>query len=288
MNRRITLGFSTCPNDTFIFHALVHQLVPCEGIRFAAELKDVESLNQEARAERYDVSKLSFAAIGRLLDRYGLLRSGAALGRGCGPLLVARPGTVIRPQARQVIAVPGLWTTANLLLGLFLPKPPMVMPMPFDLIMPSVREGKADMGVIIHEGRFTYGEYGLAELCDLGAWWEERTSLPIPLGGIAIHRRTEEPIGRKIEEAIAASVRHAKQFPEASREYVHRHAREMSPAVIRQHISLYVNDFSIDVGGEGEKAIRLLFAKAAEKGLIPPPRGPLFAFEGKGRSLRDR
>ncbi len=278
MPQQLTLGFSPCPNDTFLFHALVHRLVPCDDLRFSVELKDVESLNQNALAEQYDISKLSFAAVGHLLDRYGLLRSGAALGRGCGPLLVARRGTSLDPGSNQVIAIPGLWTTAHLLLGLFLPEPPMVSPMPFDQIMPCIQKGDVDIGVIIHEGRFTYSEYGLDKLCDLGEWWEETTSLPIPLGGIAIHRKIAERTARTVEKAIAESVRFAWRFPEASQAYVEQHAQEMNLSVIRQHIALYVNNFTIDLGEVGETAIRTLFTKAAQKGLIPPLHNPLFAF----------
>lgn len=277
MKQKIALGFSTCPNDTFIFHALIHDFVQCEDVLLAAELKDVESLNQDAKTGRFDISKLSFAALGHLLDQYALLRSGAALGRGCGPLVVAKPGIPLKNDGTQIVAIPGQWTTAHLLLGLFLPVRPNIVSMPFDQIMPCIQRGEVDIGVIIHEGRFTYQQYGLEKRIDLGEWWEQSTSLPIPLGGIAIHRRIEPGIAVRLERAITESVKYALRYPDVSQAYVMEHAKEMNPLVARQHISLYVNDFTIDLGKDGEQAIHTLFTMARKRGLLPASCKPIFA-----------
>lgn len=277
MNRSLTLGFSTCPNDTFIFHALAHRLVNMNGLSYEIRLADVEALNQLAVAGRLDVTKLSFAAIGHLQDAYALLPSGAALGRGCGPLIVAKPGISLSKLGDTPIAVPGAWTTACLLLNLFSPHPVRTEAMAFDKIMPAVRDGKFDAGVIIHEGRFTYPQYGLTCLLDLGAWWEEKTGLPIPLGGIAAKRNLPADIVQKVQDTLKAGIVYAKDHPDAATDYISRHAQEMAPEVIRQHISLYVNAFTLDLGEEGRLAIETLFQKAAEKGLMPAGAAPLFA-----------
>ncbi|HSO19826.1 MAG TPA: 1,4-dihydroxy-6-naphthoate synthase [Desulfosarcina sp.] len=276
MQQRLTLGYSTCPNDTFLFYALAHDRVRCP-VRFKIELADVETLNQAARTETFDISKLSFAAIGHLQDRYGLLRSGAALGRGCGPLIVARKGFRLADLDGSTIAVPGRWTTACLLLGLYLGKPPQVTPMGFEQIMPAIRSGACDAGVIIHEGRFTYPAYDLVKLLDLGEWWEETAGLPIPLGGIAIRRDHGPDTARQIEKAIAESVAYAFRHPDAPEAYVRMHAQEMAPEVVRQHIDLYVNDFTRDLGEVGEAAIRRLFELARERRVLPDGDRPLFA-----------
>ncbi len=276
MRQKLSLAYSTCPNDTFIFHALAHGLVECGGLSFDIALHDVERLNQDAAAGVYDISKLSFAAIGHLRERYALLSTGAALGRGCGPLIVAKPGVSLGETGRKKVAVPGLWTTANMLLSLFLPESPEVIPMTFDRIMPAVAEGAVDFGVIIHEGRFTYGEYGLECLQDLGQWWEGETGLPIPLGGIAIRRDIAKETAELVQKAIGDSVKFAKANPTASADYIRHHAQELSAEVTSQHIELYVNDFSIDLGDEGVRAIETLFARAEAKGLIPPSDTPFF------------
>jgi 1,4-dihydroxy-6-naphthoate synthase len=264
----LSLAYSTCPNDTFLFHALVHGLVPLHGLSYNVSLDDVESLNQKAGQGFYQISKLSFAAIGNLLDTYGLLRSGAALGRGCGPLVVARKGADVKSLKRAKIAVPGLQTTANLLLGLFIGYKPDVTPMVFDRIMPAVSSGDFDFGVIIHEGRFTYPSYGLELVEDLGAWWESETSLPIPLGGIAVRRDLSAEVAGYVESSIAESVRYGFQNPEASKNYVKYHAQELAEDVIHQHIALYVNDFTVKLGDEGEKAVTCFFELARQKGLM--------------------
>ena len=276
MKQNLTLGYSTCPNDTFIFYALAHNLIERRGLQFKIELADVETLNQQARAGVFDISKLSFAAIGHLLDTYGVLRSGSALGRGCGPLIVARPGFNLNQIDSKKIAVPGMWTTACMLLGLYLSKKPDVVPMPFDLIMPAVERGDFDFGVIIHEGRFTYKNYGLICLLDLGKWWEQTTSLPIPLGGIAIRRDIAPEIARSVEIAIQESTLYGFKHRTETDSYIKRYAREMSSAVIRRHIDLYVNEFTVEIGKQGKEAIEALFEMARNRGILPESKKPVF------------
>lgn len=281
MEKKLTLAYSTCPNDTYIFYALAHQKIDTHGFSFSITLNDVEHLNQEAKKGIIDISKLSFAAIGHLNETYGLLRSGAALGRGCGPLLVARKGKDLSSLNTRKIAIPGLWTTAYLLLGLFMNKRPDVISITFDKIMPAVSAGQFDYGVIIHEGRFTYENYGLDCLLDLGQWWESVTSLPIPLGGIGMRRDLPDDIICKTESVIRESIQFAHANPSAPAEYIKTHAQELSDEVIREHIALYVNEFSIDIGEAGETTIEALFARAREKGIMPNSSKPLFACVGK-------
>lgn len=276
MKQNLTLGYSTCPNDTFIFYALAHNLIERRGLQFKIELADVETLNQQARAGVFDISKLSFAAIGHLLDTYGVLRSGSALGRGCGPLVVARPGFNLNQIDSKKIAVPGMWTTACILLGLYLSKKPDVVPMLFDLIMPAVERGDLDFGVIIHEGRFTYKNYGLISLLDLGKWWEQKTSLPIPLGGIAIRRDIAPEIARSVETAIRESALYGFKHRTETDGYVKKYAGEMSSAVIRRHIDLYVNEFTVEIGEQGKEAIEALFEMARDRGMLPESKMPVF------------
>jgi len=279
MKKKLSLAYSTCPNDTFIFYALAHRKIDLGDLSFDITLNDVEHLNQEAKKGIVDISKLSFTAIGHLMDTYGLLRSGAALGRGCGPVVVARKGADINDLKSGNIAVPGLLTTANLLLSLFLNKIPNVIPMTFDQIMPAVSAGEIDGGVIIHEGRFTYPDYDLKCLVDLGEWWESETRLPIPLGGIVMRRDISQDIIYKVQSQIRKSIEFAHLHPAQTNDYVKSHAQELSDDVISQHINLYVNDFSLDITSEGETAIEILFDKAREKGVLPSSGKNLFACE---------
>jgi 1,4-dihydroxy-6-naphthoate synthase len=259
----LSLGFSPCPNDTFAFHALVHEAVHAEGIRFREQLEDVETLNRLAAASALDVTKVSYGAVPDVLENYALLRSGGALGRGCGPLLVVRPGTSPTALRAGRIAIPGRRTTANLLLRLWRPDLPPGTEMLYHQIMPAVARGDADAGLIIHESRFTYAQHGLTKLVDLGEWWEGETGLPIPLGGIVARRSLGEATIRHIDDAIRRSVEHAFAHPDASRDYVHAHAQEMDPAVVREHIALYVNRFSADLGDEGARAVDELLRRSA-------------------------
>ena len=277
MKKSLTIGYSTCPNDTFIFYALAHKLIDCGGINFNTVLKDVEALNQDARLGRYEVSKLSFSAMAYLRDSYGLLKSGAAIGKGCGPLIVTRPGFDLNKLSSSTIVVPGLWTTACMLLGLYLAQKPQVVPMQFDHIMPAIQKGMFEAGVIIHEGRFTYPDYELVCLVDLGRWWEEKTGLPIPLGGICVRRDLPKETIKKIETAIRDSVSYSKEHPGQADQYIRHYAAEMSDSVIQNHIDLYVNDFTVNLGKTGEKAIEKLFTMAWNVGMIPKGKKPLFA-----------
>jgi len=267
--QEITFGFSPCPNDTFAFHALVQGLVAVPGLAIRPHLADVEELNRLALAGELPLTKLSFHALGRVLDRYALLRSGAALGRGCGPLLVTRQGQEDLDLGQATIAVPGRLTTAHLLLTLFMGRPPQVEPMVFSDVMPAVAQGRCQAGLVIHEGRFTYERLGLVKLLDLGQWWEEQTGLPIPLGCIAVRRDLGREMGLTLEQALAASVAHAQAHPDASRAFVLQHAQEMEPEVVAQHIALYVNDFSLDLGPEGIKAVETVLERGRQAGLLP-------------------
>jgi 1,4-dihydroxy-6-naphthoate synthase len=273
---QLSLGYSPCPNDTFIFHALTQGLIDTDGIRLAPVLADVETLNTMAAGGRLDISKVSYGALPYLLDEYVLLRSGGALGRGCGPLLVGRAARLRVPLGSGRIAVPGRRTTANLLLQLWDPSLPAGMEVLYSEIMPAVSRGDFEAGLIIHESRFTYPEYGLESYVDLGAWWEEETGLPIPLGGIVARRSLGDDVLLSLERLIRWSVESAFLAPEASAEYVARHAQEMSEKVRRQHIDLYVNRFSLELGEQGVRAVDALLGRAVEAGVVPPvPRSIL-------------
>ncbi|MQA92921.1 MAG: 1,4-dihydroxy-6-naphthoate synthase [Gemmatimonas sp.] len=266
---RLTLGFSPCPNDTFIFHALVHDLVAAPGLAFDANLYDVETLNLLARELRLDVTKVSFGALPYLLNDYLLLRSGGALGRGCGPLIVSREDRATVPLRDARIAIPGRFTTANLLFRLHCPDAPPGIELVYDRIMPAVVAGEFDAGLIIHESRFTYPSHGLRKRLDLGEWWEEETGSPIPLGCIVI-RRSLANHADAVEAAIRASVESALADPTRSKAYVRANAQEMSEDITRRHIDLYVNAFSVDLGPGGEGAVDQLLDRARAESLIPP------------------
>jgi 5,8-dihydroxy-2-naphthoate synthase len=276
MIRSLNLGYSPCPNDTFIFYALVHGRVPLLGVQISERLADVETLNQLALAGALELTKVSYHALGHLRDHYVLLRSGGALGRGCGPLVIA-PRPLVMEELRGLrIAVPGRLTTANLLLQLYGEGFDRLVVLPFDRIMPAVLQGEADAGVIIHESRFTYRQLGLHQVLDLGAWWEADSGLPIPLGGILALRTLGPALIQSLEEALAASVAYAFAHPLEPRDYIKRHSQELADEVIASHIGLYVNDFSLDLGQEGEKAVAELLRRAEQRGIIPASSLPLF------------
>jgi 1,4-dihydroxy-6-naphthoate synthase len=272
----LSLGFSPCPNDTYIFNGLAHGRTPMAGARFSAPLlEDVETLNDWALQGRLDVTKLSFHALGHVLDRYVLLRAGAALGRGCGPLLITGSGDKPVDMADWRIAVPGAYTTAALLLRLYQPACANLTVLRFDRIMAAIANGEVDAGVIIHESRFTYQQLGLECVQDLGLWWEQTTGLPIPLGCIAARKTLPEPLRAEIEAAIAASIRWADAHPAEGWSYIREHAQEMEPEVISSHIGLYVNHYSRDLGEEGLHAVRELLRRGAEAGLFPRIPDPI-------------
>ena len=276
MNRLLTLGFSPCPNDTFMFYPLVHGLVDTHGLSFSERLEDVETLNRLAVQRVLDVSKVSYAALGHIREEYALLRAGSALGRGCGPLLVAPQPLDPAALPGKTIAIPGRYTTAHLLLRLYNPQCVNFLEMPFHEIMDAVMSGRADAGVIIHESRFTYQGFGLHQLVDLGEWWEGETGLPIPLGGIVARRSLGVETIHGIEAALAAGVSYAQNNPGEASRYIREHAQEMSEDVCAAHIGLYVNDFSRDIGDEGERAIIELLRRAEAVGIVPPSDLPLF------------
>jgi 1,4-dihydroxy-6-naphthoate synthase len=255
--RSLRFGFSPCPNDTFAFHALVHGLVDAP-FRVEPVLLDIEELNRRAHDGELELTKLSFGAFGAVGDRYRLLRSGAALGRGVGPLVVAREP---RELAGARIAIPGRETTAFLLVRLAEPELGEVVELPYDRILGAVERGEVDAGLIIHESRFTYAEHGLVAVADLGEWWERETGLPVPLAGI--YARADVEGVEEIEAAIRASVEYAFANPEASRDYVRAHSQELSDEVCDAHIALYVNEFSVDLGDEGLAAIERLVGQTA-------------------------
>jgi len=273
----LRLGFSSCPNDTAVFYALVHGLVRIPGIRVREEIHDVEELNRFCLEGRLDVSKVSVHALGYLLPEYALLRTGCALGKGCGPLLVARPGTRLDRLAGSRVGVPGRYTTAQLLLHLFSRNRFLELPMLFSEIMPAVARGDLDFGLIIHEGRFTYTRYGLAALLDLGAWWEGETGLPAPLGGIVVKRELGTETARSVGSAIRRSLAYYRAHPAEALPYIRRRAQELDTEVIQQHIDLYVTPETMRLSGEGERAVHTLIRKARDAGLIPRDEYPILA-----------
>jgi 1,4-dihydroxy-6-naphthoate synthase len=274
--RRCTLGYSPCPNDTFMFYGLSCGAVRVDGLAFDVRLADVETLNGLAlSAARLDVTKLSCAAFAHASLDYHLLRSGAALGRGCGPLVVARSTRSLESLEGKRVAMPGRLTTASLLFALYGPRVEPVQ-MAFHEVMPAVAGGLAEAGVIIHEGRFTYPAHGLAEVCDLGRLWEEDTGLPLPLGAIAARRELGPEAAGRIEAAIRESIAYARTHEAEAIAHARRFAQEMAEDVLRSHIGLYVNDLSADIGREGEKALLALLARGAERGVLPPLALPPF------------
>lgn len=255
----LTFGFSPCPNDTFAFHALVHGLVEAP-FRVRPVLLDIEELNRRARRGELDLTKLSFGVYPAANEYYTMLRSGAALGHGCGPLVVAREPISLDDAVRGSLAIPGRDTTAFQLLRLAAPAldGEGVIEVRYDRILQAVESGEVDAGLIIHESRFTYADHGLVRVADLGELWEERTGLPVPLAAICARRDLDEELRLEAERAIRASVEYAFAHPEASADYVAAHSQELSPEVCRQHIALYVNEFSIEIGDEGLAAIEML------------------------------
>ncbi|MFE7627561.1 1,4-dihydroxy-6-naphthoate synthase [Streptomyces sp. NPDC057509] len=273
----LDLAHSPCPNDTFVFHAWTAGLLP--GVPSPeVTIADIDVTNGMAARGELDVLKISYGALPHVLDRYALLPCGGALGHGCGPLLLTRTACEPADLAGRVVAIPTERSTAYLLFRLWareaLPGQEVrTVVMPFERIMPAVRDGEVDAGLVIHEARFTYDTYGLHRLVDLGEAWEERTGLPIPLGAIVARRDLGPERLAAITEAVRASVRHAWADPEASRDHVRSHAQEIAPEVQKQHIELYVNEYTEDLGADGLAAVRVLLDRAVEAGAVPafPP-----------------
>ncbi len=261
---KLTLGYSPCPNDCFIFDALVHNKIDNEGLEFKVELQDVETLNQKALNGELDITKLSFHAFGYVLNNYILLRAGSALGFNCGPLLVQSGKFKVESLDKMKVAIPGKMTTANFLLSLAYPDLKNKVEYIFSEIEDAVLTGKVDAGLLIHENRFTYEQKGLKKIMDLGEYWESLIHAPIPLGGIVIKRNMDIDLQQKVNKLIKKSVEYAFAYPESCMPYVKAHAQEMSEEVMKKHIALYVNKFSIDLGTEGMNAVNLMFNKAKE------------------------
>jgi len=262
----ISLGFSPCPNDCFIFDAMIHGKIDTEGLIFEPVMEDVEALNQKAFMGLLAVTKLSYHAYAHLTEMYQLLNAGSALGNNCGPLLIAKSELEVTPSTR--IAIPGKYTTANFLLSLAFPQATNKTETIFSGIEDAVLNGDADAGLIIHENRFTYEQKGLKKLIDLGEYWETLAKAPIPLGGIVARRDMPEELKHKIDRVLRRSVEYAFANPGASLNFVKAHAQEMSEEVMYKHIGLYVNKYSVDLGAEGRRAVKLLFDKATELGVI--------------------
>jgi 1,4-dihydroxy-6-naphthoate synthase len=296
---KLTLGFSPCPNDTFIFDALIHHKIDTEGLEFEVFYDDVETLNQKAFRGELDITKLSYHAFAYVTDKYVLLDSGSALGFGVGPMLIFNPpitrfvndedkeifkgesGTsekvdLVPIVSKSKIGIPGKYTTANFLLSLAFPDANDKTEIVFSEIENSVLNGTIDFGLIIHENRFTYQDRGLAKLIDLGDYWEKRTGCAIPLGGIVANRNLPLDVQHKINRVLRKSVEFAFANPKSGLAFIKQHAQEMSEEVMYKHIELYVNQYSVELGEEGRKAINLMFDTALEKGIIPEIKDGIF------------
>ncbi len=276
--KKISLGFSPCPNDTFMFDAMVHHKIDTEDLEFELFMHDVELLNQKAFSQSLDVTKISFHAFAFAVENYVLLNSGSALGFGVGPLLIGKnkienPLQIIKDQR---IAIPGKFTTANFLLGLALPQAQNKTEILFSKIEEDVLNGIFDFGLIIHESRFTFQERGLVEILDLGDFWQNLTNLPLPLGGIVIKRDLDLELQLKIQRVLKRSIVFAFDYPESGIEFIRQNAAEMDEEVMYKHINLYVNKYSLDLGEEGKLAIQTLFKKANELSIIPKSDKSLF------------
>jgi 1,4-dihydroxy-6-naphthoate synthase len=279
---KLTLGFSPCPNDTFIFDALIHHKIDTEGLDFEVFYDDVETLNQKAFRGELDITKLSYHAFAYIVDKYVLLDAGSALGFGVGPMLICKNDPeVLRAQLQTAncklqIGIPGKYTTANFLLGLAFPQATNKVELVFSDIENAVLDGRVDVGLIIHENRFTYQDKGLKKIIDLGDYWEKQTGCAIPLGGIVANRNLPLDVQHKINRVLRRSVEYTFANPKSGLEYIRSHAQEMSEEVMYKHIELYVNKYSIDLADEGRKAIKLLFDTALEKGIIPEIKEEIF------------
>ncbi|SDC96663.1 menaquinone biosynthesis family protein [Pedobacter soli] len=272
---KLTLGFSPCPNDTFIFDALIHHKIDTEGLEFEVYYDDVETLNQKALRGELNITKLSFHAFAYVANQYALLDAGSALGFGVGPLLISKndfdsEATQLRtPNSGLKIGIPGKYTTANFLLGIAYPELQNKQELVFSEIESALLEEKIDLGLIIHENRFTYQDKGLNKIVDLGDYWEKLTGCAIPLGGIVINRNLDREVQLKVNRLIRQSVEYAFAHPKSSIDFIRQHAQAMEESVMYKHIELYVNKYSINLGEEGRKAVDTLFKLAQERGIIP-------------------
>lgn len=270
---RLKLAYSPCPNDTFAFHAMVHSLVDCEGLGFDVTLADVEQLNRGALNEEFDICKMSYHAFMMMADKYVMLRSGSALGYHNGPLLVAKRGSRLTKLngeelseliSNSSIAIPGEMTTGALLLKIAFPEAKKTTSLLFSEIAEAVVSGRFEAGVLIHEGRFTYKERGLELIMDLGENWHSISSLPVPLGGIAMKRDIDRDTILKTGRVLKRSIQYAMDNPDKSGEYIACHAQEMDSGIQKKHIGLFVNDYTLDIGNEGERAVSELFKRLSD------------------------
>jgi len=272
---KLSIGFSPCPNDTFIFDALIHNKIDTEGLDFEVFFDDVETLNQKALRGELDITKLSFHAFAHVASKYALLDAGSALGFGVGPLLICNNKELLESEELNAensfltVGIPGELTTANFLLGIAFPNLRNKEVMVFSEIEDALLNNRIDLGLIIHENRFTYADKGLHKIVDLGSYWEKLTGCAIPLGGIVINRNIDQEIQLKVNRLIRKSVEYAFENPKSGIDFISSHAQEMDEAVMYKHIELYVNKYSINLGEEGRKAIDILFKMAQEKGIIP-------------------
>jgi len=285
---KLSLGFSPCPNDTFIFDAMIHGKIDTGDLQFHVEYHDVETLNEQAFRAALDITKLSYHAYAYAVEDYELLDAGSALGFGVGPLLITankelaeklskKAGIALEEELTNLrVGIPGKFTTANFLLGLAYGELKNKTEMLFSDIEPALQQGKIDVGLIIHENRFTYMEKGLYKILDLGDYWEKTTGSPIPLGGIVVKRSLPEPVKLRVNELIRQSVRFGFDHPESGMEYIRSHAQEMDVKVMYKHIELYVNSYTEDLGVEGKKAINLMFEMAIERNLVPTTKKSIF------------
>lgn len=268
MIKELTFGYSPCPNDTFMFNAIAKGVVGVAGHKIKPVLNDVETLNGLAMDGILDVTKLSFYAWMAVKDRYQLLHNGAAMGFGCGPVLIAKHSLKLTDIQHCRVVLPGQWTTAHLLFRLWAPDAHQRIFVPYDRIFDELAAGRADCGVIIHESRFTFQAAGFNPVVDLGAWWEEKTGLPIPLGGISARISLGEPLIEQIDSAVNASIRRAMANPDEAWPYIRQHAQEMDDTVLQAHIHTFVNDFSLDLTQQGQRAIETLETMARDAGAI--------------------
>jgi 1,4-dihydroxy-6-naphthoate synthase len=275
---KLSLGASPCPNDCFIFDAIVNERIDLESLEFSLHLDDVEALNRAAFAGQADVTKLSYHAYAYCADRYVALDAGSALGRNCGPLLISKRDIPLDEVSAGAltIAIPGKYTTANALLGFAFPEARRKTELVFSAIEGALLNGDYDAGLIIHENRFTYEARGLKKIIDLGEYWETVTSAPIPLGGIVIRRSLPDEVKRTVNRVLRRSVEYAFANRAASLPFVREHAQEMSEEVMYRHIDLYVNEYSVDLGPEGRRAVETLFERAMASGIMPAVKEPLF------------
>lgn len=273
---KLTLGFSSCPNDTFIFDALVHKKIDTKGIDFEYCICDVQELNERALQGGLHITKLSYFAFAHVISQYQILDSGSALGFANGPLFICKKGFAHTINSHSRIILPGELTTAHLLFSLAYPDFTNKQFAIFFDIEHAILEGKADAGVIIHENRFTYADRGFEAICDLGEFWEQTTQLPIPLGAIVIKRELPDDVKQTVNILIKESILFARNNPQESKAFIHTHAQEMSDDVKQKHIALFVNDFSVDLGNKGKQAITALYEKATALGLIPELQKDLF------------